>query len=144
MISPNAFITVQDVKDYLKIEHDLEDALLENLINRATDILEKERYFKGIKEREYTETHDGEGTPEIFLLNYPVTNVTSVKINGTPINDYQVSKDNGVLKYAGIFPEGFGNIEVSYTAGYNPVPESFVAECIDIVADLYENRSGKR
>lgn len=145
-LSPNAFLTVQDVKDYLKIEHNFEDTLIENLINRATDFLEKKVLFRGIKARSYTETYDGEGTAELFLNNYPVTSVTNVSIDGTVLNstDYEVSKDTGIIRFYGLFPEGSSNVTVTYTAGYDPVPDVYISDCLDVVANLYENRSGNR
>ncbi|WP_018130709.1 head-tail connector protein [Effusibacillus pohliae] len=142
-LGPYALLTLVEAKDYLKIEpaDTTEDALLERLIDRASSMLER-KYGRPLKERAFTDdVYNGSGDPYLVLRTYPVT-VTEVKIDDVPIlsTDYVVQLENGILVRRGIWPEGIGNIKVSFTGGYQTVPDWLNAECLQLVADLYEGR----
>jgi uncharacterized phiE125 gp8 family phage protein len=140
-----AIITLKQAKDYLKVDYPEDDELLADLINRATDYLEKVKYKTIIKQREVSqEKHDGTGKRKIYLKNYPVSSITSLTVDGVPFNDYVLYGRIGMLitQDGSVWRSGRQNIVVDYVAGYDPVPEHFVQECLELVAAWYEGRGG--
>jgi len=76
-VKTTALTSLVNVKQYLGISSSDDDALLENIINRATDWVESycDRKFK---QRTYYEWHDGSGGRQLRLDNWPVNYVQSV------------------------------------------------------------------
>ena len=115
-----ALTTLENVKAALHITVTDDDTLLESLINRISAAVESycRRKFKA---RDYTEKYDGDGTTVLYLKQYPVNSVTTLKISGSVVDsaNYVIYDEVGkiVLRYT-YFPEGLQNIEVTYNAGY--------------------------
>ena len=80
----------------------------------------------------YTATMDGDGSQTLILPQYPVTALTSVTLiasDGTETpydNTYFRFKTNGIVRWAPatayMFPYGFQNVQVQYTAGFATLP----------------------
>ena len=66
---------------------------------------------------------DGEGGQTLILPAFPVANL-AVSINGTPVTDYQVDKRRGILRRPAGWPDGLGNIQVTYDHGFAIIPEA--------------------
>lgn len=65
---------------------------------------------------------DGDGGPILMLPGVPCTDI-SVKIDGETVTDWTTSALIGVLRRTnGFWPDGLGNIEVTFTHGWNPIP----------------------
>jgi len=115
-----ALTSLANVKAALHLTTTDDDALIESLINRFSAAIETycKRKFKA---RDYTEKHDGDGTSVLYLKQYPVNSVSSLKIGTGTVNssNYALYKEEGKirLKYS-VFPEGIQNVEVTYNAGY--------------------------
>lgn len=100
-------------------------------------------HFQGVEE-----SIDGNGRQSIRLPNYPVTSVSSVTVNGTTLDpsDYRVAKsasreDNnaGVLeRRAAVWPEGWENVTVVYSWGYEEPPGAVVDAAETLVIDALE------
>lgn len=73
-------ITLQQIKDYLKITDNTSDALLTSAIKQAGDFIESytERKLEAI---DYTLRIDGNGQDELVLPHYPVNSLTSLSYN---------------------------------------------------------------
>lgn len=142
-------ITVAEAKLYLKIDSPIidEDHTISMLIDQATSKLQR-KYGRDLVYTTYIdEEYSGEGHDYLILRNYPIESILSVTVSNDPIpwnvTDVWVNKDSGFLQFrGGRFPAGVGNIKVSYTAGFNPVPDWLKSECLLLVADLYEGRGG--
>lgn len=109
----------------------------------------------------YTETYNGNGTQQLFLRNWPVTNVASLQVDsmlipqstgfGSPGYVWDVSSiiirpgGGGNIAYSFrsfpgnqyLFNPGVQNIVVTYTAGFNPPPADLVEACIEIAAESF-------
>jgi hypothetical protein len=153
----NALTTVDAVKEYLKIPLDNtgDDSRIEGLINACSASIENycQRSFK--KQQYVDEEYDGNNYKYINLLNYPVVSVDSVTLNDTLLttDQYTVKKKPGILvrKYTGIdvdyyyrwhnafWPQGDGNILVTYTAGYDVIPADLEQSCILYVMSFYKS-----
>ncbi len=139
-------ITLTEAKEFLKIDFNDEDALLDRLITQATAIIQR-KYQRDLIQAIYTdEEYNGEDHDLIFIRNFPVQSITSIKVNDQAVDPsgYIVNKATGIVKReTGYWPEGWANIKVSYTGGYaadSPELEPFKNECLLLVADLYEGR----
>jgi hypothetical protein len=73
----------------------------------------------------YTEFFDGSGRGVLRLRARPVRAVTLVEANGVPRDPLEFCFD-GRTEFLtwknGVFPEGAGNVKVTYVAGYNNTP----------------------
>lgn len=124
------------VKARLGIEAAGFDTLLKRLIYAATDFIEKECGGRRFKETTYTqELYDGsalndEGTSKGFLVlkNAPVASIAAFEYrSGSRSNpswvafatdDYEPRLQEGILRVWGGIPSGYGNVRVTYTAGF--------------------------
>ena len=123
----NALTTTAKVKTYLGISDSASDAVIEMLINQATMFIENYCGGRKFLNQSYTETYDTDGKT-IFLNQYPVTAITSVKYrSGTPstpiwntynVDSYQQYLNEGYIKFYGDLPKVMQGIQVVYTAGY--------------------------
>jgi uncharacterized phiE125 gp8 family phage protein len=146
-LNRNAIITLEEAKSYLKVEHDIEDSLIEGLINQASDQIEYDNNTCIVSQDFYDEPYDGTGDNFLILRNYPVNTIISVKIDNTeiPSSEYSVIGREGTLNFYRTLPPGPGRIKVFYNAGYprDRVPGRFKKWCTQIVSDLYEGRGGE-
>lgn len=137
-----ALTTTAAVKQYMGITGSTMDAQIESLIPRAqAGIL---NYLqRNIERGSITETRDGNGGIALMLRHTPVVSVESVSVNGVTIPAAASRTATGwwladrVLVLNGYrFSVGIGNVVISYTAGYDPVPGDIAQCCIEIVALL--------
>lgn len=136
MLAENALTTLENAKNYLGI--DLNDTSLDNniyfYINSASAIIESycERQFAL---KTYKELKQGAGFTKLILDNYPIVELTSLVVDGEPVDISAVTvfEDSGILyKPDGGFPSRViggsflhpipdqiqHNILVEYRAGY--------------------------
>jgi uncharacterized phiE125 gp8 family phage protein len=119
--------TKSKVKAYLGISGITHDTLLDELIKNATASIERfcNRSFTEASYTEYFDTVGGNS--KIFLRNYPVASLTSVKYrSGTwgaitweslNVNDY-ILNDNGKVAFSFPFPDAEKYLQIVYTGGY--------------------------
>ena len=129
------WISEDEFKEWAQIDVD-ESITLENWILQGQDIIEK--YLdRNIEQANYTEKYDG-GNQFIFLKNYPVSSITSVKEDDITLDSSEYGfTETGILYLKDRnFSEGIQNIEVSYTAGYSEIPDSLKRALTIVVQNL--------
>jgi len=138
--------TLADLKAWLGIVSDTDDELLARLISGVSAFMEQ-RTGRRFLEDEYREVRDGHGGRRLLFAHYPVTEVSSVKVDGAAILPAAGALDAGyrftermvtLTGYA--FSRGLGNVELSYTAGYEAVPGDLAQACIELCALRYKDR----
>lgn len=85
---------------------------------------------------------DGTGSTKLFLPELPVNEIASVEVDGTLLDPaYYALAENGVLwrKY-GVWTPGARNIKITYTHGYENIPEEIRGVCYRSAARLYQAR----
>lgn len=164
MSSKIDLVTLGEVKAWLKIkdEHNTDDGVLQFLITAFSDYA---LWRCGVDSfnsvNQYVEVYDGNGSVRMFLRNTPIVTINSVIAGGntiplstgltTPGYFIERSRKSIAFRSSGsrnpasygrifhyVFPEGIGNIQVDYTAGYEVVPPSLVEATMKAVAINYK------
>ena len=147
-----ALIQLEDVTETMQFEASeivSESGLFINLINRISARMETYCSRK-FKVREYTEYQDGDGSPNVFTNQYPITTVSELwddtEVLFTSINDQISSSDFLIYSEEGnirlyndetIFSKGHQNIKIIYSGGYSTIPKDLELACIDWVMTEY-------
>jgi len=146
-VDSDALCTLQNVKDYLKIEstnHE-NDQHLSDLINRVTDLFESYCHRK-FKAAEYTEYHCGDGGDKVFPRNKPINSVsalyddldrayTSAELFSP--DDYAIVDSRYVQLDGLTFYKALNNIKIVYNGGYATIPGDLAQACIEQVSIKY-------
>lgn len=144
----NALVDLDEAKDWLKLTGADDDDFLQRAINDWSDAIETccNRVFKSA---EYTdEVHDG-GKLSILLRNFPVTEVTSITIDGAALgtDDYTTDLASGIIRpaYGKRFSGGKGSVLVTYTGGYETIPGDIKRAVKQLVAlEYYLSGHGRK
>lgn len=154
-----ALTTLAHLKSYLNLSVSTHDTLLEDFVDRATDLFENFTNRK-LKARDYhydsgdgdydsdNGIMDGNDRDMISLPQYPVNSITTLRINTTSIDERTSIYACGWViqdKAAGIvalscylFTKGLKNIDFAYNAGYSTVPEDLEQACIELAAWMFK------
>ena len=82
-------------------------------------------------------TLNGNGTDTLLLPAAPVNGTPTVLVDGVPVADFTIDRNSGVLRRNGCWPDGLGNIRVTYNHGWATIPgdiEDAILEQAQIVA----------
>lgn len=152
--TPDAFATVGELANALGADIAEDDRRASQILRTATAIIQAECrhriFFYEDDEKKLRGTWSG----ELFLPEPPVTEVTSVTVGDTEVADasYEFSSDGG-LRGPAVWT-GFdepssimwggpsSEVVVTYSHGYDPIPEDIKAVCLSLAARLYDNPSG--
>lgn len=152
-----ALTSLDNLKEVLGITTNIENTLLENIINRATDIIESYCGNRRFKSTAYTnEEYNGTGTCFINAKQYPITALTVYEKNqgsagtadwNTLQSDYIKYIDDGQgpgqFYYQMGFLLGVRNYRFSYVAGYTTIPYDLEEACIELCVYIYKDRQNK-
>lgn len=79
------------------------------------------------------EEFDGDGSRLLKLPTLHLVSVEEVRVDDEAVTDYRTSR-KGMLSRLRGWPRGFGRIHVSFTHGYETVPDHIVALVVAIAA----------
>jgi hypothetical protein len=139
--------TVANVKQWLGIKSATDDdTLLASLVSGVSRWVQK-WLSRTIISAVYAETLNGNGKEAIFLVNTPITAVSSVVVNGVAIpartsvlgNGYTFDED-AIYLVGYCFTKGVKNIQLGYTAGFADVPEDLELAAKKLCAIGYKER----
>src|SRR4030042_2507927 len=160
-----ALTTLNSAKRFigLSLSESTYDTLLNQLINRVTDMLEKRCDGRRFYTTTYTnERYDGNGRAKLFLRNYPIVSVGALTMDNeavseaTDYDDYdgywiepciKSIKLIGCLYRVDKWDKGWQNIKITYTAGYATIPNDLKLACEIAVREFYnlrKNEDGKK
>ena len=157
-------VTINDYKQYKKIEHNKDDNQLSALVPAISQLV---KTYTGNAVIDYAtinkiETFDiyDSLTSELFLTESPLTNVGLIQERSsladsyttlTENTDYYVDKEHdriyrvdgaSSIKY---FPKGFASVKITYRAGYESCPEDLKLAVYDLITYyLKEEYKGRR
>jgi hypothetical protein len=139
--------TVAAVKQWLGIkEATTDDTLLAALVSGVSRWIQK-WLSRTIATGSYTETLNGNGKDALFLVNTPITAVSSVVVNGVAIpartsvlgSGYTFDED-AIYLVGYCFTKGVQNVQLGYTAGYTSTPEDLELATKKLVGMSYRER----
>jgi len=140
---PAAFCTVVDLEQFLQI--DVAPAASIDAADRA--ILEASVAIQNYCRQQIEELEDDEitldsaGDRRLFLPELPVTAISGVIEDGEVLveaDDYQLGQ-HGILHRVGqAWAEGIQIVTITYTHGYEPIPDDVVAICTRAAARAYQ------
>lgn len=142
-------LTVDSLKQYLKICDNSQDRLLKLLLESAISTVES--YIgRKIEKSDYNEVINGDAQREIFTKNYPINSITKISYNTgtheTPVwedldkVDYTYKSTTWNIYLKEHLIRGFQNYKIEYNAGYTEVPAD-IQICILKLASKYYNTS---
>jgi len=131
MSASTPLTTVENLKAYLHLGGEEDDAVLAQLIAAASAAIERycgRRFGPG----RYTEYHDGRGSVWLVLDERPVQEVHDLRDDPArqfgaasviPPADYALYAEDGIVRrLQGVFHAGHRNVRIDYSAGYDVIP----------------------
>ena len=148
-----ALIDLNDVREALGFEPTegiSENNLFIGLINRTSARIETYCGRK-FKIREYTEYQDGDGSPNVFTDQYPITTVSELWDDTEVLftdstndqissSDFLIYSEEGNIRLYNdetIFSKGRQNIKIIYSGGYTDIPDDLKQAGIDWAITMY-------
>ena len=131
-----ALVTAAEAEGYCQIQSPEHDVVIEQIINSVSQQFSTYASRKFISAVYTAVKFEGNGTPYLYLPNWPITTLTSIVEDGVPLvlaTDFYVDLETGLLTkatYANtLYGEMYGGgaylwtrltqgIVVTYTAGY--------------------------
>jgi hypothetical protein len=144
----NQIATLSECKAYLGLGTNatLDDALITSIGDAVLDFMQTYTGRKILQDT-YTETLNGRGESGIPVKNTPITGISSLLIDGLAIQSasnsysYGYAFDDFFVYLRGYkFSRGQQNIQITYTGGYNPVPNDWKQAHIEFVAYKYKQK----
>ena len=137
------FCSVVDLEHFLQIEITLAASI--DAANRA--ILDASAAIQNYCRQQIEEVEDEEitldsaGGTRLFLPELPVTGISEVVEDGEPMvegDDYQLGQHGILHRVDQDWASGIQIVTVTYTHGYDPVPDDVVAGCTRAAARAYQ------
>ncbi|SRR6056297_208256 len=102
-------VTDQDVIDYYTTLKAASEDIILDMIDRP------------IEASDYTEKYSGMGCDFLVLEHYPINSIDD--ITGYKTDDIKIQEDGVIVNTAEYFRLGDWNIEITYNAGYETIPD---------------------
>jgi len=126
-------ITLTEIKEYLRLEHDKEDNLLLSAAQAAIDIIQKYTGLSLYLEQK-TLYIPSLCSCKIALPFTPVTEIKEIKINHRSIKEYNLSYETITLPLWAMGQK----IEIIYEIGYRECPADLKMIILAYIANIYE------
>jgi uncharacterized phiE125 gp8 family phage protein len=140
--SSTLLLPLRDVKNYLRIDHDIEDDLIKHLILLATQWVE-EATGKSLLRQKWSYTHQNN---VLLLPNPPIVEVLEVRTKRKILapKDFEIHSKRGKTEIHIPFAWEKRTFTVVYLAGFGETPEDLPLALqhavLTTVGYLYENR----
>lgn len=141
--------SLENVKLFLGITNTDDDVLLGEILEGVSDAIETD-LRRAIALGTYSEKFDidDDYTDELNLRNYPVNSIVALTDNGVLLteNTQYYWTEQGYIRHLpktsrveefGYFTVGAQKVEVTYVAGYEPIPDDVQLITKKIVAQVY-------
>ena len=137
-----AIVTVDQLDEY---SNNYEDSNIKAIyISTAEDII-KDYLGYDPASKTYTQLFSGLGSYRLYLKAQPVSEITTLKIDGVSQDVTKFTKDGDSIyktDFAEVFTEGESNIEITYKAGYTTYPGIMQMTALRIATLLMEESGG--
>jgi hypothetical protein len=130
--------TLANFKANQGITGTVDDAELSRLITAASAFV-RSYCGRDFSSQSYSQVWSGKGAVQMPFRQYPVTAVASLTIDGVTVPPSDgvtpgyVFDDHFLMLMGYRFTRGFNNVQVSYTAGFDPIPYDLEQVVIELV-----------
>lgn len=136
-LAPVEPVTLQEAKDFCKIDISTDDDLIEELITAGREMCESFVNIGFVEQEKIVILNNGNGGQ---LLPYgPVGEITEVKVN-----DEILSSDEYVIsgnEFKRLVSPDDESISITYTSGYAELPKKLKTALLNAIFYLYDNRA---
>ncbi|MGA1773145.1 MAG: hypothetical protein ACO387_03445 [Flavobacteriaceae bacterium] len=151
-----ALITLEDYKKYKKLTKTDSDEELGAIISSVSSLIKNYcgHSFIDYYTESKTEVFNIKSSQHAILLNeWPVKTVSLVEYRDSydesyatlDSSEYYVDTSiDTIFKHSGFWPEGFGSVKVTYTAGYASTPEDIKIAALDLVHHYHKEEYKER
>ena len=137
-VAPPGLVSLTEAKEWLGISDNTQDGLITRLIQAASRAVGNYLNRPTLFSQSYVETYDGTNSRVLCPINFPITAVTSLTIDGAAVSQvtdmlsdgYRVTPTNLVMNGSRRFTAGRGNVAITYTAGYATIPDDMQQACL--------------
>ncbi len=143
---PNDLTTVADVQTWLNLPPAQDADMLQRLVSAASAMMQAYLGYQ-IAPSSYTDVRSGNGRSMLFLAHRPVISIQSISIgNVVQVASLGYGKtgfafdEDSVYLTGGAFSQGFKNVSITYTAGYETTPLDLAHACIELVTFRYKQK----
>ena len=134
--------TLANVKSWLGITNTSDDALLAQLITGYSQFV-TEYCSRDFVQTTYTDQiYDGSGSSVLVLRQYPILSISAISIDGVAVPSTSFSHNGRavLLKTGQVFTSSYGNVSVSYQAGYSTIPTGLERAVIELIGQRYTEK----
>jgi hypothetical protein len=144
-------VTLAEYKAYAGIASTNQDAEINSIIPKASELVKSicRRTFVDYVNNSKEEVYAG-GWNKLYLKEYPILSITSVEASVdygatytelVEFTDYAVDQEDGTIVciYALEFPKYVNGYKVTYTAGYETLPEDLKLAVLDLITYYLKN-----
>ena len=135
-------VTLDEVKEYLRIDDFSEDSFLRALLLAASAAILAYTQLK-LGSVSETERCFLKGATQYGLRYFPISEITEIRLNDVDLvedSDYFVELSTGLIKF---FVPQTGFFECTYTFGLSQIPSPVKLACLKLVAALYNLRESE-
>ncbi len=144
-------VTIAEYKAYAGITSDTLDSIITAIIPKVSQLVKSlcRRTFVDYVNDSKIEVFNGGLGSKLYLVEYPLISVGSVEISAdyganytelTEFTDFAVDQEDGsIVSIAGNFPKYINGYKVTYTGGYEELPEDLKLAVLDLVTYYVKN-----
>jgi uncharacterized phiE125 gp8 family phage protein len=145
-------VTLEEVKDHLKVSGTDEDSIITAYIKAATRVCEEYTGLSFTVQTRSIGLHCFPWNKGIPIPYGPVTGISSFTYVDADDADQVLEIETGyTVDESGIYtlnavdswPEGGGSLLIEYEAGFTETPDNLKVAVMQVTADLYEGRQGE-
>ncbi len=136
------FCTVADIAAFLQINIAADSPAALHAIDRATATIKSfcSQQLEAVAGDVVSLTVEGHRQQEIVLPQFPVTAVSKVLEDGVELDaaSYKWARGGILYRLNGHWPRGIQIVEVTYSHGYDPLPDDIIDVCVRAAARAYQ------
>lgn len=144
----NTILSIDEIKNFLRIDFNDDDNLLKKALNTATKQCEL-RISRTLVQKTYIlSSYDPIKDNKIDLEYDPIKSITKIEVIDKEGNtkelstsSYRLDKTRNCVYFLNI-PTNYYKIDITYIAGYEVVPEDLKQALLFHIAKIYEDKSG--
>jgi hypothetical protein len=144
-------ITRKEYKDYVGITSTNSDTVIDAIIPKVSEFVKtycRRTFIDYVNDNKVETTAGGYGE-KIHLSEYPILSISSVDYSTdygqtytslVEYTDYVVDiEDGSIVSLSGDFPKLYNAYQITYTAGYESIPEDLKLAVMDLVTYYVKN-----